>query len=425
MTEVVESADAAAAGMRVRFVEPAERRAPAPQADGAASPAAAGRADAGAGARRAPSRGRPRPPPRPRGGSAHAAPVPVATEGSSASEAVPIALRRRFGRSPRPIRTPITTAKAVAADAAGSDPSAASRSPATPSASSPRPVRCRARRSRRASRCCRARYDVRHDEGVFARDGYLAGPDERRLAELTAALADPRRARDRDGARRLRADAAAAVRRPRTRWSAAAPDRRLLRRHGAAGARGARRRRVDPRPGRHAAGKPARPRDQRALFERLETPGPRPAARRAGRPDPGAGPGAAAGRQPGDVLAAESARPTCRTCRARSSSSRIWASARTASIVCWRTWIWRGCSARRAASSSGDFSGCREPEATRADSPTADEVLADRLGRLPIPGRAAAARSATARATARSLTERCASWTRTAGTLTALEGAVS
>ena len=37
----------------------------------------------------------------------------------------------------------------------------------------------------------RARYDVRHDDGVFAREGYLAGSDERRLAELTAALADP------------------------------------------------------------------------------------------------------------------------------------------------------------------------------------------------------------------------------------------
>ena len=37
----------------------------------------------------------------------------------------------------------------------------------------------------------RARYDVRHDDGVFAREGYLAGPDERRLAELAAALAEP------------------------------------------------------------------------------------------------------------------------------------------------------------------------------------------------------------------------------------------
>ena len=33
----------------------------------------------------------------------------------------------------------------------------------------------------------------------------------------------------------------------------------------------------------------------------------------------------------------------------------------------------------------GDFSSCREPEPTRADSPTAEEVLVDRFGRLPIP----------------------------------------
>ena len=35
------------------------------------------------------------------------------------------------------------------------------------------------------------RYTLHHDDGLFAREGYLAGSDERRLAELTAALADP------------------------------------------------------------------------------------------------------------------------------------------------------------------------------------------------------------------------------------------
>ena len=34
------------------------------------------------------------------------------------------------------------------------------------------------------------RYRLRYDEGLFARDGFLAGPDERRLAELAAAFAD-------------------------------------------------------------------------------------------------------------------------------------------------------------------------------------------------------------------------------------------
>jgi len=35
------------------------------------------------------------------------------------------------------------------------------------------------------------RYELRYDDGLFSSDGYLAGSDERRLAELTAALADP------------------------------------------------------------------------------------------------------------------------------------------------------------------------------------------------------------------------------------------
>jgi len=35
------------------------------------------------------------------------------------------------------------------------------------------------------------RYDVRFDEGLFAREGFLAGSDERRLEELLGALADP------------------------------------------------------------------------------------------------------------------------------------------------------------------------------------------------------------------------------------------
>jgi muramoyltetrapeptide carboxypeptidase len=36
-----------------------------------------------------------------------------------------------------------------------------------------------------------ARYTVRHDEGLFAREGFLAGPDDRRLDELRDALGDP------------------------------------------------------------------------------------------------------------------------------------------------------------------------------------------------------------------------------------------
>jgi muramoyltetrapeptide carboxypeptidase len=36
-----------------------------------------------------------------------------------------------------------------------------------------------------------ARYDLRYGDGIFERQRYLAGPDERRLQELTDALADP------------------------------------------------------------------------------------------------------------------------------------------------------------------------------------------------------------------------------------------
>ena len=37
----------------------------------------------------------------------------------------------------------------------------------------------------------RQRYRVSWDEGIFATDGYLAGDDERRLAELHRALREP------------------------------------------------------------------------------------------------------------------------------------------------------------------------------------------------------------------------------------------
>jgi hypothetical protein len=78
VTEVVESADATAAGMRVRFVSEAERNAPAPRvAPTAAAPVAAASAPAAAA------------PPPAAAPAAHAdSPVPVATESSSASQAV-------------------------------------------------------------------------------------------------------------------------------------------------------------------------------------------------------------------------------------------------------------------------------------------------------------------------------------------------
>ena len=73
---------------------------------------------------------------------------------------------------------------------------------------------------------------------------------------------------------------------------------------------------------------------------------------------------------------------------------------------------------------AGDFSACREPEATRADSPTAEEVLVDRLGRLPIPVALGGAFGHGTRNRALPYGTMCELDT-VAGTLTALEGAVS
>jgi muramoyltetrapeptide carboxypeptidase len=71
----------------------------------------------------------------------------------------------------------------------------------------------------------------------------------------------------------------------------------------------------------------------------------------------------------------------------------------------------------------GDFSGCREPEPTRAESPTADEVLFDRLGRLPIPVARGGAFGHGTRNRALPYGALCELDTRS-GTLIALEGAV-
>jgi muramoyltetrapeptide carboxypeptidase len=72
----------------------------------------------------------------------------------------------------------------------------------------------------------------------------------------------------------------------------------------------------------------------------------------------------------------------------------------------------------------GDFSGCREPEPLRAETPTAAEVLIERLGRLAIPVALGAPIGHGARNIAVPYGARVELDTRT-GTLTALEGAVS
>jgi len=88
VTEVVESADEAAAGMRVRFVDSAERPAPAPKPMARVAPLAAptpAPTPAPPPAAAEPPAAAPAPAAAP---EQAAAPVPVAVEGSSASEAV-------------------------------------------------------------------------------------------------------------------------------------------------------------------------------------------------------------------------------------------------------------------------------------------------------------------------------------------------
>lgn len=268
----------------------------------------------------------------------------------------------------------------------------------------------------------RGRYDVRVDDGVFAREGYLAGPDERRLAELTAALSEPDTraivmARGGYGLLRLLpfVDAGALVRRPRpiVGFSDGTALLALAARAGVASIHGP----VVTQLGNLGSG------DQRALFERLETPGPALLLDGLDGLIPGRVRGPLLGGNlemfsrligtpylpdvSGAILFFEdlSERPY--------RVDRLLAHLDLAGLF-------------SAASGVlvGDFSGCREPEATRANSPTADEVLVDRLGRLPIPVALGGAFGHGTKNRALPYGTLCELDTAT-GTLTAIEGAVS
>ena len=268
----------------------------------------------------------------------------------------------------------------------------------------------------------RARYDVRYDDGVFARDGYLAGPDERRLAELTAAFADPDAraivmARGGYGLMRLLPfiDVGALVNRPRpiVGFSDGTALLGLAARAGVAAIHGP----VVTQLGGLGV------RDQRALFERLETPGP-------GLLLDGME-GLIPGRVRGPLVGGN-----------LEMFSRLIGTPYlpdvSGAIVFFEDLGERpyridrllmhldlaGVFGAASAVVAGDFSGCREPEATRADSPTADEVLVERLGRLPIPVALGGAFGHGTRNRALPYGTMCELDT-LAGTLTALEGAVS
>ena len=268
----------------------------------------------------------------------------------------------------------------------------------------------------------RGRYDVRHDDGVFARDGYLAGPDERRLAELSAALAetDTRAiltARGGYGLLRLLPflDAAALARNPRpiVGFSDGTALLAFAARAGVASIHGP----VVAQLGNLGGD------DQRALFERLEQPGP---ALLLDGLD-----GLIPGRVRGPLLGGnlEMFSRLVGTPYLPDVSGAILffedLGERPYRVDRLLTHLdLAGLFGAASAVIAGDFSGCREPEPTRAESPTAAEVLEDRLGRLPIPVAVAGAFGHGTRNRALPYGTLCELDT-VAGTLTALEGAVS
>jgi len=268
----------------------------------------------------------------------------------------------------------------------------------------------------------RARYDVRYDDRVFERSGYLAGSDERRLAELGAALADPDAraiimARGGYGLLRLLPfiDRAALHQRPLpiVGFSDGTALLALAATAGVASIHGP----VVTQLGGLSSD------DQRALFARLETPGPGPLLDGLDEVIPGRVQGPLLGGNlemfsrllgtpylpdvTGAILFFEDLgeRPY-RIDRLISHMDLAGVFSAVSAVVV------------------GDFSGCREPEATRATSPTADEVLLERLGRLPIPFATGGAFGHGTRNRALPYGTLCELDT-TTGTLTALEGAVS
>ena len=257
---------------------------------------------------------------------------------------------------------------------------------------------------------------------MFAREGYLAGSDERRLGELAAALADPDAraivmARGGYGLLRLLPfiDAAALTARPRpivgfsdgTALLAAAARAGVASIHGPV---------VTQLDNLATA-------DRQALFEQLETPGPRVLLDGLE--------GLIPGRVRGPLLGGN-----------LEVFSRLigtpWLPDPTGAILFFEDLGERpyridrllthldlaGVFGAVSGVVAGDFSGCREPEATRANSPTAEEVLVERLGRLPIPVAVGGAFGHGTRNRALPYGTLCELDTAT-GTLAALEGAVS
>ena len=268
----------------------------------------------------------------------------------------------------------------------------------------------------------RARYDVRYDDGVFARTGYLAGSDERRLAELGAALADPDAraivmARGGYGLLRLLPfiDRQALQQRPLpiVGFSDGTALLALAASAGVASIHGP----VVTQLGGLSTD------DQRALFARLETSGPSLLLDGLEEVIPGRvrGPLLGGNLEMFSRLLGTPYLPdlTGAILFFEDLGERPYRIDRLISHM-----DLAGVFGAASAVVVGDFSGCREPEPTRAESPTADEVLIDRLGRLPIPVATGGAFGHGTRNRALPYGTLCELDT-TTGTLTALEGAVS
>jgi muramoyltetrapeptide carboxypeptidase len=267
-----------------------------------------------------------------------------------------------------------------------------------------------------------ARYQVRRDDGIFAREGYLAGSDERRLAELAAALVEPDvraviMARGGYGLLRILPFLDPAALRANPRALVGFSDGTALLGFAARAGLTAVHGPVATQLGNLPAG------DQQALFRLLEEP--EPAVVLSGLDE--LVPGRARGRLLGgnlEVFSRLVGTPFLPDLDGailffEDLSERPYRVDRIITSL-----DLAGVFSMASAVVMGDFSGCREPEATRATSPTVDEVLVERLGRLAIPVALGGKFGHGTRNVALPYGAMCELDT-PSGTLVALEGAVS
>ena len=266
------------------------------------------------------------------------------------------------------------------------------------------------------------RYQLRFEEAVFTRDGFLAGSDQRRLTELVVALTDPDAravlmARGGYGLLRilpfLNPDVLRAAPRPLVGFSDGTALLGFAARAGVASIHGP----VLSQLG----GLPAE--DQRTLLRLLEDPSPGVLLAGLEELIPGRVRGPLLG---GDLevfsrLVGTPYMPDVAGAILffEDLGERPYRVDRLLTYL-----DLAGLFGAASAVIAGDFSSCTEPEATRAGSPTAADVLVERLGRLPIPVALGAAIGHGTRNTA--LPYGCLVELDTRhGTLVAIEGAVS